>query len=386
MKVTFVTTSFPVFKLSTSGIFVYKLVDELSKLLDCDVITPASSKAMIPSDKVHLVNYAPRSLQTICHEPGGIPSSFKLYPIRTALLLPVLFVALLISTAWRGRKSDILCGNWSLSGLVCALVGKILNKKSVVILRGADANLDGSIWSPVSMLTRSAVKLCSHVVMVSDSLGNDLVTGNQSIGEKITVINNGVETIEHNRRTPKDEVFTVVSVGSLIPRKDYFCQIKAAKLLEKVGVNFRWLVVGDGPLYSDLHETIVQEGLSNSFIFLGEKSHEETLGILANADCFVMTSLSEGRSNALLEAMASGVAVIVSEIPSTESILANSGAGILVPVGDSLSLKAELVELLEHPDRRISFGENGRRWIENNDLTWASCASKYKTLFESLVA
>lgn len=385
MKVLFLTTSFPVSSSDASGVFVKRLVNALSKYIDIHVITPAHNGNSDSDPVVTSVRYFFRKYQIICHQPGGLPVAIKENPILTFMLLPLMVFSLFLTTLHKARGYDVLCGNWSLSGVICALIGKILRKPSVVILRGADANsINAKGGSLISRLTRTAIDMCDCTIMVSDNLGSQI----ENKSKNIFVINNGITTsngLKDESYWKSDKVLRIISIGHLIQRKDYPTQIEAARELSREGVQFEWVVVGDGPEVDHLKGLVNRRGLSDKFRFVGLLGHERALQVLASSDVFVMSSLSEGRSNALVEAFASGLPVVVSDIPATRELVLQSNGGYLFPVGDYSMLSERLLSLMNNVEERDRMGASGRKWVVDQNLTWESCAQQYLSVFQSMV-
>ena len=102
--------------------------------------------------------------------------------------------------------------------------------------------------------------------------------------------------------------------------------------------------------------------------------------ILRATDIFVLPSYSEGLSNALMEAMASGCACIASDVGGNRFLLQNGVSGFLYPAGDREALQSHLRRLIEDPSRRRSLGEAARRRIHEH-FSWETVGKLYKELF-----
>ncbi|MDD5624079.1 MAG: glycosyltransferase family 4 protein [Candidatus Peribacteraceae bacterium] len=103
--------------------------------------------------------------------------------------------------------------------------------------------------------------------------------------------------------------------------------------------------------------------------------------ILAATDIFVLPSYSEGLSNALMEAMASGCACIASEVGGNVFLLQNGVSGFLFPAGDREALRAHIRRLLSDPAKRRALGEAARKRIEEV-FSWEKVGRQYSALFE----
>ncbi len=104
--------------------------------------------------------------------------------------------------------------------------------------------------------------------------------------------------------------------------------------------------------------------------------------ILSKTDIFVMPSHSEGLSNAIMEAMASGCAVIASEVGGNRYLLQNGISGFLYPAGDRRALRAHVERLMEDPAKRRALGQAARKRIEEV-FDWKVVGKQYQDLFAS---
>ncbi len=114
--------------------------------------------------------------------------------------------------------------------------------------------------------------------------------------------------------------------------------------------------------------------------FLGLRS--DVVQILAKTDIFVLPSYSEGLSNALMEAMASGCACIASEVGGNTFLIQNGVSGFLFPAGDREALAAHIRRLIDDSAKRRALGEAARRRIEEL-FSWRVVGEEYRNLFET---
>jgi glycosyltransferase involved in cell wall biosynthesis len=155
--------------------------------------------------------------------------------------------------------------------------------------------------------------------------------------------------------------------------------------LLKPTINFHLTIVGDGPCRNSLSELVKTLHLENCVTFTGVIPQEELINIYSNMDILVHASLSEGRPNVVLEAMASGLAVIASEIDGIKEVIENGLNGLTFRTGDSAQL-SDLICLLAS-DRALTekLGKNARDYLYKNNLTWGAAATCYRQLYEELI-
>lgn len=195
-----------------------------------------------------------------------------------------------------------------------------------------------------------------QVISCSYSISRQL----NSVGISTQTIQNGVDfekfspAILSEDNNHKIQVKKFVTIGSLIPRKDVATIIYAFNLL---GSDFHLTIVGDGPLREELQRLVT----GNNISFMGQLS--DVLPFLHQSVAFISASKSEGLPNAVLEAMATDLPVILSDIPShRELVIGTVFQDLLFPLEDSKSLK----EILSVFDPYSSNYQGARAWVMEN--------------------
>jgi glycosyltransferase involved in cell wall biosynthesis len=153
---------------------------------------------------------------------------------------------------------------------------------------------------------------------------------------------------------PPTSMPQVVSVGGLRPVKGHLELVQA---LGESARQVRLVVIGEGPQRRVLEETASRLGVD--LVLPGMV--EDTRPYLAVADLYVHPSHSEGSSNAIAEAMASGLAVVATDVGGSRELLGDTG--VLVPVGSARRLVEEMSTLLDDPGRRTRLGAAARERI-----------------------
>jgi glycosyltransferase involved in cell wall biosynthesis len=151
-----------------------------------------------------------------------------------------------------------------------------------------------------------------------------------------------------------EEASVVVHVGRLVIEKAHDQMLLAARELPQV----RWLFVGDGPLRARLAAQAAALGVSERVTFLGTRG--DVADILRAGDLFCLPSWFEGMPNTVLEAMASGLAVVGTRVPGTADLVAEGESGWLVPPRDAAALVATLGEALSDGGRLSAYGARAR--------------------------
>jgi glycosyltransferase involved in cell wall biosynthesis len=387
LKVLLLTTSFPLIKGSRSGIFIKKLVDNLPPAFQVTVLTPDSSfKDISNPSSYELVRfrYAPKRWQKLAHGSGGIMEALSQKHL-SCLLIPALLGSSFVVSCWYAFKADVLHANWSISGVIAGIAGRITGKPVVTTLRGSDVNLMHR-----SLLMRMLVNICLYlsesIVTVSPSLKNTLEKEFPSYSNKIKVIPNGIDEAFFTQKNILPEHLEKVRflyVGNLTEGKGVQLILAALASLKKVHWSFD--IVGDGPEMEQLLEYCQQSTLGTKVIFHGAVAPEEVPLFLQKADVFVFASFSEGRPNVVLEAMAAGIAVIASAIPPVLDLIEDGKQGLIFPVGDKKRLRELMEYIISHPEERSVMGEQARKFILSQGLSWQKTGQQYADIYTHAV-
>ncbi|WP_262296002.1 glycosyltransferase [Microvirga sesbaniae] len=152
----------------------------------------------------------------------------------------------------------------------------------------------------------------------------------------------------------------VVAIGRLSPQKNYPVLLRAAALMPDVEVH----IIGSGPDEEALKSLAADLRVTDRVLFVGHRSREEALTLLADADVFVQPSLFEGHSLALIEAAKLHLPLVVSDVPSqVEGVTAPDGTtcGIVVDAHDQRQLALEIQRLIDDPSRYRAWSELSAR-------------------------
>lgn len=178
---------------------------------------------------------------------------------------------------------------------------------------------------------------------------------------RLSCLPNGIDTHRFAFRGGRGDGPAVL-VARLSPEKDVGTLLRAAALVQVNEPTFRLDIAGDGPCRQELEALARQLDPLGRIRFLGAVQGIPEL--LAEARFFVLSSLSEGISLTLLEAMASGLAVAATRVGGNPEVVDDGTTGLLVPPGNPPALAAALARLHRDGDLRRAFGSAGRRRVE----------------------
>ena len=171
------------------------------------------------------------------------------------------------------------------------------------------------------------------------------------------------EAGKKRERTSKGKPWTVLSNRNLHPLYNVSLLIRAIPMVLEEEPKTRFLIAGEGPEKEFLERESVRLNLGPSVQFLGRIPNEKMPDLLAETDIYVSTSLSDGTSVSLLEAMAAGTFPIVTAISANVEWIVDRKNGFLVPTGQEEPLARRIIEAVRDP----TVAERSR--LENADIT-----------------
>lgn len=149
-------------------------------------------------------------------------------------------------------------------------------------------------------------------------------------------------------------IVRILSVGRLVKQKNYSGALGALALLKKKGIDFRYTIVGGGPLEQNLRRQVAALALADHVTFAGECREWRDLAL--SADIFFMTSVYEGLSMATIEAMSFGLPVVATDVGGVQDYGRDGVNMVKVQGHDAQSLAKKLMELLSDHGLRARVG------------------------------
>lgn len=227
------------------------------------------------------------------------------------------------------------------------------------------------------------------MVAVSENLKQFIIEKVGASPDRVRVLYNGVDLLSHcdasdveecrkELGVPQDHQVVGV-VGNLYPVKGHQYLIDGIPDVLAQCPNTSFVFAGRGQLEIELKEQVSRLGLDKRVHFLGLR--QDIPRILALLDVFVLPSLSEGLSMAILEAMMAGKPVIATRVGGNPEIVVDGETGLLVPPKDSPALAASLITLLTNRPQSTQFAENGKRRAEGQ-FSLQTMVSAYQSLYD----
>ncbi len=273
----------------------------------------------------------------------------------------------------------------------CGAVAYLFRKKIpyIVSLRGSDVPGFNKRFGFQYIFLKPLIKKIwtDAKAVVANSQGLKELALNTSPSQEIGVIYNGIDvsefepnldsTIDDEDSTNDNEI-RVVCVSRLIERKGINYLIEAIEKLKDKQIQL--ILVGEGKQEDTLKKLVDDLKISDKVDFKGYVDHDQIAEIYRNSDIFVLPSLNEGMSNALLEALAAGLPVIVTDTGGTSELL--DGNGVLIPMADSDAIAEAIRGFVDEPEERRQMGLKSREIAEG--MSWMRVGEEYLRLYEEL--
>jgi glycosyltransferase involved in cell wall biosynthesis len=215
----------------------------------------------------------------------------------------------------------------------------------------------------LGVLTRFAFMASRAIVVNSRGVAAYIARNYGVPPERIRVIYNAIDTerFHPHKGAGCDAIGRIVAVGRLVEQKNHAMFLEAAaRIAREVAVSF--VIVGDGPLRESLERQARALGIDQRVRFAGERHDVES--ILRGAGLLWLTSRWEGMPNVVLEAMASGVPAIATDVGGARELIRSGVDGFVVPDQDIDAFIQRSRELLQDKTRRQQFGEAARAHAE----------------------
>ncbi len=268
-------------------------------------------------------------------------------------------------------------------GIPCGFLAMLTLKPYIVSLRGSDvpfysekyAKLDKYIFQHLSKLIWRKAK---YVIANSDGLRQ--LAYDTYKKKEIGLVYNGVD-IDVFKPGKRDNGFVVVSTSRLLERKGLDYLIKAFGKFSKKKNDVELRLYGDGSQREELEDLVQELGIEKKVKFFGETKREDMAKYISKGHVFALPSKNEGMSNSLLEAMASGLAVIATDVGGTKELVDEKN-GFVVEKESVDDIYDALKKLYSKRDLLERMGKESRKRTE--EMSWENMAEEYLSLYSNI--
>lgn len=370
MRVLVITTSYPDFEGSTRGIFIRRLCREIANQgVRVTVLTPRVFKQSPLFEEE-----AGISIHRFRYPSGSTPlNQLERIPVfaMCVYMLSGLFKALNLI---RKEKPDVIHGNWIVpTGLIAAAAGLLAGIPVINTARGMDVRV--SEKGPVRILFDLAVKLSDKVTVVSEAMKE-----RRSLSGAETVTSGVNETFF--RIKPSRGSLSILHTRSLEKVYDVETLIRAVPLVVRQVPGARFTVAGSGSHAPALKELAASLDVEDHVDFTGPVDHKTIAEYMAQASVYASTAVADGTSIALMEAIAAGLAPVVSDIEPNRSLVAHGRDGYLFRPGDEQDLADKIIEALTAGIPTQVLDE--KRLYFKDMVSWNSIANQFLSSYKQL--
>ena len=293
-----------------------------------------------------------------------------------------------LAKLFRQQKVDIVHTHNFDSGLYGVLGAKLAG--TPVVVYGEHGSFLQNNFRR-NQLGRLVCKMTDHIVTMSADLEKRLKVQWCIPVDRASHIVNGIEfekfSTSLNTNDLKSELginqkdYVIGTVGRLVPVKDYATLIDCFSLLKNRIQNVCLVFVGDGPLKRSLIDQAQKLDVINDIKFLGTR--DDIPELLHIFDVFCLTSLTEGISNTILEAMAAGIPVIATNVGGTPEIIQPDITGILIPPKNKELLVNALERIIQDKELASKLGFQAQQWVQK-ERSLNRMVQEYSHLYLSL--
>ena len=272
------------------------------------------------------------------------------------------------------------------------IAGRIAAKLAgVPVIIANEHNIDSWKKLPQKLNDRVLAGITNKIIVVSNAVKDFYINKIGIPEDKITTIYNGVDIpkfqthVDINKKKKEfgikssEKVITII--GRLHQQKGHCYFLKAAQIIVKKKPNVKFLIVGDGPLGSQLRDMSNDLKISKNVIFTGLRN--DIPQILAMSDISVLTSLREGFSITVLESMAAGKPVIATNVGGNNEIIEHGKTGFIIPTQSPKDLALYGLKLINDKELARNMGQEAKKKVLNFSID--KMVKKTENLYEFLI-
>jgi len=292
----------------------------------------------------------------------------------------------------RAESPDIVHGFLFWAYVIGAFAAR-LARVPIVIASRRSLSLFKADRQHYLLVERFANRMTDLFIANSQAVRRDAIATEHIDPGRIEVIYNGldIERFTHANAGRADfrrqhgirpDVPVVAVVANFIDYKGHRYFFDAWRGLRARHPDAVAVLAGEGPTRAPLEARAVADGMAGSLRFTG--TCRDIPMLLAASDIFVHPSLQEGFSNAIIEAMAAGRPVVVTDVGGNREAVTDGVNGLVVPPSDADALTTAMLWLFDHPEQAARMGQAGQERVRA-DFSLAAMIARYEEIYERLV-
>jgi len=397
IRVLVIATTFPRWEDDQEPRFVYNLCQNLPKEVDIHVLAPhaPNAKEQETWGEIKITRFPyfyPKYLQKLCYDGGIIPKlkSSWLARVQLPFFLFFLFIRLIKMTA--NNRFDLIHCHWLIpQGFFCALIKFFRGTPYLLTAHGGDVYSFKGI-PVIPNLIKFALKRSTFCTVNSQATRNQVLKFSKN--SSIKVVPMGVDLKEFHPgnynekfKAPFGEKnLLLLGVGRLAEKKGFKYLIEAMPLILQEIPSAKLVIIGFGPQKARLENQIQQLELASSISLIGGKTGKELQDWFASADIFIGPSIitadgdTEGQGVVFLEAMASGTAVIASDVGGIKDAVRDNISGLLVPEKNPQAIAEKVLTLAKNNQLKEKLIQNALELVRS-DYSGEQSSQEFLTLY-----
>ena len=241
-------------------------------------------------------------------------------------------------------------------------------------------NEDSKLFKTLKSFQARMLRKFNHIIVPSDYYKNILATHFNINQENITVIKNPVNLIIKPGKKNKNEKFTLVTASRILRLKGIDYLLEAIRIITREHGNIHLKIIGDGPYKQQLIARAKDLNIDKYVTFLPGMKHEEVLKHIADADAYVLSSVSEVAPNVVLEAMSLKTPVVTTKVSDFDYKM-NSEIALITPPKDSNLMAHAIITLMSNEELRNKLIKNSYAFVKKN-ISWKEAVQQTTTLLE----
>ncbi|MDX9972536.1 MAG: glycosyltransferase [FCB group bacterium] len=256
---------------------------------------------------------------------------------------------------------DLLHGHCAKGGMLARMAGRLAGIPCVYSPHAFPYLCGGAASGLYRILEWLAIPATDALMAVSEAEAREAVRLGHPAERVHTVLNGVACPREALWRGPSPRAPLIGTLSALRPQKDPHTFLEACAIVHRARPEARFRLCGAGPLEGDARKHVAALKLRDCIEMPGRVSRE--FAAIETWDVFVLSSRYEGLSLALLEAMAAGVPVVVTDVPGNAEVVRHERSGLVVPAGDPVALAGAVLRLLDEPALARGLAEAARRRV-----------------------